>query len=251
MGRRKIKLSVRPCRHQYANMKQKTIRLSRRYGTALQAYLKAGPRASLLPALGLGRQAVATGLETLELARMHEQAVTSLEIPGRTKAMIKRAEKFFTEAIAPIVETHRAARQGKSDLNRLNLTLSRRTQELAATNLQLKRGIQRRQTVETALKLSGDHYADLLKESLQLQSSLRQLTHQVLAAQEQERKTISHELQDEVAQTLLGINVRLLTLKQEAKNNTKGLKQEIATTQRLMTKSAQSVRRVAREFGNI
>ena len=58
------------------------------------------------------------------------------------------------------------------------------------------------------------------------------------------------ELQDEIAQTLLGINVRLLSLKQEARNNTKGLKNEIASTQRLVVKSAKSVRRVAREFGN-
>jgi hypothetical protein len=77
---------------------------------------------------------------------------------------------------------------------------------------------------------------------------LRQLTHQVLAAQEDERKKISRELQDEIAQTLLGINVRLLTLKQEARSNTKGLKNEIASTQRLVLKSAKSVRRAAREF---
>jgi signal transduction histidine kinase len=82
-----------------------------------------------------------------------------------------------------------------------------------------------------------------LKESLQLQEGLRQLTHQVLAAQEDERKKISRELQDEIAQTLLGINVRLLSLKQEARTNTKGLKNEIASTQRLVVKSAKSVRR--------
>ena len=104
--------------------------------------------------------------------------------------------------------------------------------------------------MEAALKISGEHYAKLLKDSLQLQEGLRQLTHQVLAAQEDERRKISRELQDEIAQTLLGINVRLLTLKQEARTNTKGLKNEIASTQRLVLKSAKSVRRVAREFGN-
>ena len=118
--------------------------------------------------------------------------------------MIKRAEIFFTEAITPIVETHRAARQSKIDLGRLNETLTRRTTELAATNRQLQRGIVRRKSVEAALKKSGQHYARLLKDSLQLQEGLRQLTHQVLAAQEEERKKISLELQDEIAQTLLG-----------------------------------------------
>ena len=231
-------------------MKQKLIGLSQRYVTALRKHLKQGPRASLQPALGLGRQAVALGLETLELARIHERALATLELSNSKNGLIKRAEIFFTEAITPIVETHRAARQSKIDLSRLNETLSRRTAELAATNRQLQRGIVRRKGVEAALKKSGEHYTRLLKESLQLQEGLRQLTHQVLAAQEDERKKISRELQDEIAQTLLGINVRLLSLKQEARSNTKGLKNEIASTQRLVVKSAKSVRRVAREFGN-
>ncbi|MGA2177246.1 MAG: histidine kinase dimerization/phosphoacceptor domain-containing protein [Verrucomicrobiota bacterium] len=231
-------------------MKRKLIGLSQRYVTALRTHLEQGPRAGLQPALGLGRQAVALGLETLELARMHERAVTLLKLSSLRDGEIKRAEIFFTEAITPIVETHRAARQSKTDLSRLNETLNRRTLELAAANRQLQRGIIRRKSVEAALKKSGEHYTKLLKESLQLQEGLRQLTHHMLAAQEDERKKISRELQNEIAQTLLGINVRLVSLKQEARNNTKGLKKEIASTQRLVVKSAQSVRRVARRFRN-
>ncbi len=231
--------------------KQKLIRLSQRYVTALRAHVQPGARTSLQPALELGRQAVALGVETLELARIHERAVTALELFSRKNGFIKRAELFFTETLTPIVETHRAARQSRTDLTRLKETLSRRTAELAATNLQLKRGVLRRKGVEAALKKSGVHYTKLLKDSLHLQEGLRQLTHQVLAAQEEERKKISLELQDEVAQTLLGINVRLLSLKQESQVNTKGLKSEIASTQRLVARSAKSVRRVAKEFGKI
>jgi signal transduction histidine kinase len=231
-------------------MKQKLTGLSQPYVTALRKHLKAGPRAGLQPALALGRRAVVLGLETLELARIHERAVTTLELSSRKDGFIKRAGTFFAEALTPIVETHRAARQSKTDLHRLNETLGRRTAELAVTNRQLQRGIIRRKSVEAALKKSGIHYSKLLKDSLQLQEGLRQLTHQVLASQEDERKKISRELQDEIAQTLLGINVRLLTLKQEARTNTKGLKNEIASTQRLVLKSAKSVRRVAREYRN-
>ena len=230
-------------------MKQKLKRLSQHYVTGLQKYLRQGPRADLQPALGLGRRAVALGLETLELARIHERAVARLELSSRKNGFIKRAESFFAEALAPIVETHRAARQSKLDLHRLNGALGRRTAELAVTNRQLRRGIERRKSVEAALKKSGVHYTRLLKDSLQLQEGLRQLTHQVLTAQEDERKKISKELRDEIAQTLLGINVRLLSLKQEARINTKGLRNEIANTRRLVVKSARSVRRVAREFG--
>jgi len=224
--------------------------LAARYRAALRKHLKAGRRANVQPALKLGRQAVVLGLETLELARMHEQALVTLGPAGADDRTAKRAEIFFIEVISPVVETHRAARECKTQLSRLNETLDRRTVELADTNRQLQRGISRRKSVETALQKSGEHYTKLLKDSLQLQEGLRQLTHEVLTAQEEERKKTSRELQDEIAQTLLGINVRLLSLKQESRTNTKGLKNEIASTQKLVLESARSVRRVAREFGN-
>ena len=231
-------------------MKEKLIKLSQRYVTVLRKHLKQGPRADLRPALGLGRRALSLGLETLELARIHERAVATLKAANGKNGISKRAEIFFSEALTPIVETHRAALQSKLELNRLTETLNRRTLELASTNRQLQRGIARRKSVEGALKKSGEHYTKLLKDSLQLQEGLRQLTHQVLASQEDERKKISCELQDEIAQTLLGINVRLLSLKQEARSNTKGLKNEIASTQQLVLSSARSVRRVARKFSH-
>jgi signal transduction histidine kinase len=231
-------------------MKQKTIEFSKLYVTALRKHLKQGRRASFQPALRLGRQAVALGLQTLDLARVHEQALSALELPGGKNGMIKRAEIFFAEATTPIVETHRAARQSKIRMNQLNEKLSRRTEELASTNRQVKRGIVQRKSAEAALKKSGEDYSTLLKESLQLQEGLRQLTHRALVAQENERKNISRELQNEIAQTLLGINVRLLSVQEEAQTNTKGLKNEIASTQRMVVKSAKSVRRVARDLGN-
>jgi signal transduction histidine kinase len=231
-------------------MKQKLIRFSQRYVMALRKHLEQGPRASLSPARGVGRRAVVLGLETLDLARIHERAVTTLELSARRNGFVKRAGIFFTEAITPIEETHLAARKSKIHLQQLTEVLGRRTAELAASNGQLRRGIVRRKTVEAALKKSGERYTRLLRDSLQLQEGLRQLTHRVLAAQENERQKISHELQDEIAQTLLGINVRLLSLKHEARSNTQGLKSEIAGTQRLVAKPAQSVRRAARKFKN-
>jgi hypothetical protein len=58
-------------------------------------------------------------------------------------------------------------------------------------------------------------------------------------------KQISRELQNRIAQTLLGIHVRLLGLKQGARVNAQGLKNEIAGTQRLVVESARSMRRIA------
>jgi signal transduction histidine kinase len=104
--------------------------------------------------------------------------------------------------------------------------------------------------MEVALEKKGNNYKKCLEESLQLQNRLRQLTHRVLRTQENERQNISRELQNEIAQTLLGINVRLLSLKQEARNHRKGIKNEIASTQRLVIRSVRSVRRVAREINS-
>ena len=229
-------------------MKQKIIGLSQRYMAALRTHLKQGPRASLQPALRLGREAVAFGLETLELARIHAHALVTLELAKGKNGLIKRAAAFFAESIIPIEETHRAAKQSKIQLLGLTKALRQRTEELAASDLQLKEGVVRRKGMVDAHEKSDKRHDKSLEESMALQKRLRQLTHKVLAAQEDERNNISHELQDEIAQTLLGINVRLLSLKQSGRSNTKSLKNEIVSAQRLVTKSAQSVRRFAREL---
>jgi hypothetical protein len=49
--------------------------------------------------------------------------------------------------------------------------------------------------------------------------------------------------------TLLGINVRLLILKQEARSHTNGFKNKIASTRQLVANSAGSVRQAGRKNG--
>jgi signal transduction histidine kinase len=77
---------------------------------------------------------------------------------------------------------------------------------------------------------------------------LRHLTHQLLSAQEARRKKLSHELHDGVGQTLLGIHVRLLTLKKTAKGNVAKLTKEIASARRVVKESVQSINRFAHEL---
>jgi len=112
-------------------------------------------------------------------------------------------------------------------LNRLGRTLGRRTTDLEASSRSLKQGIVHRKTMEKALKNSGDHSRKLLEESRGLQKHLQRMTHQILSAQEDKRKKISRELHDEIAQTLLGIHVRLLALKKKAATNVHGLKKTL------------------------
>jgi signal transduction histidine kinase len=145
-------------------------------------------------------------------------------------------------------ETQRAMRQANVHLRQVNETLRRRTVELAAANRRLKREILQRRAVEEALRKSEQHYSQLLEQSQHMQEQLRHLSRQLLLTQEEERKQISRELHDEIAQTLTGINVHLATLKMEAAVSTEGLKTKIVRTQRLVEKSVNIVHRFAREL---
>jgi PAS domain S-box-containing protein len=119
---------------------------------------------------------------------------------------------------------------------------------LAAANRELTQEIKRRQAVEKALKKSERRASRLLSQSLKQQEQLRQLSHQVLQAQEDERKRISRELHDDILQTLTGVNVHLATLKQGIEPRCKGCKRRIATTQRFVEQSVDAVHRFARDL---
>jgi signal transduction histidine kinase len=233
-------------------MKRELLKLSRRYRAALRTHLKLGRHASLESARGLGGQALAAGLQTLDLAKLHEQILIAEVLPGspvnKRSALIKQAGIFFAVAITPIEKTHRSAREATVQLKKFIETLSQRTVELAASNLELSLEITQRKVAEEALKKSERHYSALLRQSDHLQEQLRRLSRQILSAQEDERKRISRELHDVIAQTLTGINIRLATLKKDASINTKGLDRNIARTQRLVEKSVNIVHEFAREL---
>ncbi len=226
--------------------------LSGEYLTALRAHLAQGGEASLHSAHELGGQAVTLGLETLDLAKVHEQALKTLILPDCSSVMREemntRAEVFFTEAIVPIEHTHRAAREVSTELLQLTATFGQRTLALADSNRELKEGVIGRKTAEAALEASERASRQLLKESRQLEHELQAMTRKILSSNEAERKTMSHQLQDEIAQNLLGIHVRLLSLKQEARNSHEGLAREIAITQQLVDAAVKTINRCVREF---
>jgi PAS domain-containing protein len=170
-------------------MKNKLFSLSRRYQAALRKHLKHRHASSLESARGLGSQALAAGLQTLDLAKLHEQTlVTELlpRCPARKRhALIKEAGIFFAVAITPIEKTHRSAREATAHLKKFIETLSQRTVELAASNLELSLEITQRKAAEAALQKSEHHYSQLLKQSDSLQEQLRRLSRQILSAQEE------------------------------------------------------------------
>jgi two-component system sensor histidine kinase DegS len=88
----------------------------------------------------------------------------------------------------------------------------------------------------------------LLADSENMRKRLRHLTHQILTAQEEERKKISRELHDEVVQTLVGINVELAALVHGNAPGVQRLRDKIAHTRRLVEESVEAVHRFAREL---
>jgi len=123
-----------------------------------------------------------------------------------------------------------------------------RIEVLAASNQKLEQEIVRRQAVEESLKKSEQYQSQLVTQSRRMQEQLRWLSRQILSAQEEERKKISRELHDVIAQTLTSINVRLANLKKEAMSNTRGIGRKITRTQQLVQQSVDIVHRFAREL---
>jgi signal transduction histidine kinase len=88
----------------------------------------------------------------------------------------------------------------------------------------------------------------LLDESRQMQQQLRRLSHQVLQAQEEERKRISRELHDHIAQTLICINLDLVALSRQPPASFRDLQQKVARTQRRVEDSVNTLHRFSREL---
>jgi PAS domain S-box-containing protein len=178
-----------------------------------------------------------TGKQACEVALLKEDAtVFWVSVHGTAAISASGSQKSCRVAVSDITSLKQAE---EAQL---------RIEAQAIANQKLQREIDRREVVEESLRKSEQHYGKLLQQSRDMQEQLRHLSHQILSAQEEERKKISRELHDEIAQTLTGINVQLAALKVESRVNVKDLQKKIARTQRLVEKSVDIVHRFAREL---
>jgi signal transduction histidine kinase len=227
-------------------------KLARRYRTALCRYLTETTRGKPVSARELGHAAARLGLDVLPLVAIHEEALIDEALATKTarvrQRVVRRAAKFFAEAIVPIEATHRTALENNAQLIRLNRELEQRAREISASHDKLASEIARRMAVEQDLRKSERQSKLLLRHSSQLQEDLRRLSRRILSTQEEERKRISRELHDLVAQTLTSINVHLATLKLESAQHAGDLKRNITRTQKLVERSVDKVHRFAREL---
>jgi PAS domain S-box-containing protein len=185
----------------------------------------------------LNRVCVGTGKQVCEAALVRENAkVFWASFHGTSAIPVGGPRKWCRVAISDITSLKHAEEA------------QRRMEALAAANRKLSREIVRRQAAQESLKKSEQQSRQLLAKSRQMQEQLRMLSRQFLWAQEEERKRISRELHDVIAQTLTGINVRLAALKKESALSTRGLDRSFARTQQLVEHSVNIVHRFAREL---
>ena len=185
----------------------------------------------------LERVFAGTGKQVCEAALLRKDAAPFWAgFHGKSATTISDPSKWCRMAVSDITSLKRAEEA------------QARMEALAVVNRELREEIDRRQAVEKSLRESEEHYSRLLEQSRDMQEQLRLLSRQVLSTQEEERKKISRELHDVIAQTLTGINVRLAALKKEGAGNTRGLERGIARTQRLVQQSVDIVHQFARKL---
>jgi PAS domain S-box-containing protein len=179
----------------------------------------------------------ATGEQVCEATLLRDDATNFwASFHGTPSSSVKGTRKWCRVVVSDITSLKQAQEA------------QRRMEALAAANADLRQEITRRQAVERCLEESKQAQTQLLQRSQEMHQELRLLSRQVISAQEEERKRISRELHDVIAQTLTTISLRLATLKIEAARNPKSLERSIGRTQQEVARSVNIVHRFAREL---
>jgi two-component system sensor histidine kinase DegS len=231
-------------------MNSPTSSLPVTYHSALRDYLAQPNETTLQQAYELGRAAMSAGLGVFDVIRLHHQALND-DVVSRDPAAVVRCapmlEAFLLETLSPFEAAHRGFRRAWERLEQLNSTLAGHNEALALSNAQLEEEISMRQRTEAQLREAKEHYFQLFQKAHEMEESLRDLSAQVLTAQEEERKRISRELHDEIGQALTAVNVTIAMLKRHATSDPE-LKKKIADAERLLASSMETVHTFAREL---
>ncbi len=233
-------------------MNSQLLLRSAAYGSTLHRHLQRPRETSLQEAYELGRQAIGQGLGVLDMARIHQQALTLCFSPSvhtaEEERALKAVETFFLEALSPFEAAHRGFRQANLRLRQLNVALAGRNTQLAAMNRRLGNEVNERKRTEKALRKSESHYRQLFQQARQMQQSLQRLSRQLLHAQEEERKRISRELHDEVGQALTALGTSLALLQGNGAADPERFKERLADTQALLVQAMETAHHFAREL---
>jgi two-component system sensor histidine kinase DegS len=211
------------------------------YKSILRDFLAHRDEVILQQAYEFGRAAMNAGLGVFDVIRLHHQALVDGVLPRDVEAahFASALESFLLEVLSPFEAAHRGFRRALERMQQLN-------EALAERNAQLQKEITHRERTEAELRESKDHYQSLFQQARAMEESLRDLSGQVLTAQEEERKRISRDLHDEIGQTLT-VNVTVAMLKKHAAGDA-AFAQKVSEAEKLLAQSMEVVHRFAREL---
>jgi len=180
---------------------------------------------------------LASGEQVCEAALLRDDATSFwASFHGTPSSSVKGNKKWCRVVVSDITSLKQAQEA------------QRRMEALAAANEELRQEIVQRKAAEERLKESKEEQTRLLKASQEMHQELRLLSRQVISVQEEERKRISRELHDVIAQTLTSISVRLAALKTDTTRNPASLERSIGRTQEEVVRAVNIVHRFAREL---
>jgi signal transduction histidine kinase len=227
-------------------MKTTATQLIARYRKALRAELDGvnPPTAESVTRLGLSM--ANAGIKGGELLDAHLNCMIEGVRPGRPSGSRKvrcRDGGFF---LARVLE----CLGGTADKRRIRILqdLCRKTLDFGVKNTALQAEIDRKRESETSRSEREARLNSSLKQARSQLDQIRAFSRQNLISQEEERRKISRDLHDVIAQNLTAINIRLVALRKEAGLNTKNLAAKIAVAQRLLASSTRIVHQFAREL---
>jgi signal transduction histidine kinase len=218
------------------------------YYGALREHLAQPGKATLEQASALGRAAMDGGLETVDLINMHHRALAEgvlsdaqCAIPER---IISALDSFLLVALLPFRV------DGGGPLGAREQKVGNWVEDyeaLALRNAQLEEELAERQRAEAALQERKEHYFQLYQKARAMETNLRELSAQVLSAQEEERKRISRELHDEIGQALTAIDVTIAMLKRQVVSDP-AFQRNVADAEQLLARTMETVHSFAREL---
>lgn len=200
-----------------------------RYRTALLQHLSGATKDQVSSRLAhsLGNEACSSGIDARFLARTHDKAMAEIAKPTKPDEQANQTYTlspgclFFIEALGEIEDKKTEICDNRGEALKQN---------------------------EQRLEEESERYQKLLIKAQRMQKRSQQLAHQILLAQEEERREISRELHDEVAQILAAINVQLAALSEIDAISFKRLEQGIQQTQEMIENSVNAVHRFAQKL---
>jgi PAS domain S-box-containing protein len=189
--------------------------------------------------IGLLKDEAASRQMFRKLKRSHEVRYEDLPLESQAgrHQEVEVVANLYQEDGRPVIQC-----------NIRDITVRKLAEDMSSRNVKLKQEIARRQQVEEDLRANRKEQSRLLRQSRLQQKQLRDLSHRILHAQEEERKRISRELHDVIAQTLVGISVHLGVLDQGNTVSPETFRQQISNTRLLVEKAVEIVHDFAREL---